>query len=58
MLSPTGSIAKFAPQAKIAAAENRGGILHFEIMPKNINKVSGSPTYLVCLLTWEGRPSY
>ena len=32
----TGSIAKFAPQAKAAAAEKRGGIVHFEIMPKNI----------------------
>jgi acetolactate synthase I/II/III large subunit len=35
----TGSIGKFAPQAKAAAAEKRGGIVHFEIMPKNINKV-------------------
>ena len=35
----TGNIAKFAPAAKAAAAENRGGIVHFEIMPKNINKV-------------------
>ncbi|KAI4179869.1 MAG: hypothetical protein L6R41_007588 [Letrouitia leprolyta] len=35
----TGSIAKFAPQAKRAAAEGVGGIVHFEIMPKNINKV-------------------
>ncbi|PYH76600.1 acetolactate synthase catalytic subunit [Aspergillus uvarum CBS 121591] len=35
----TGNISKFAPQAKLAAAENRGGIVHFEIMPKNINKV-------------------
>ncbi|KAJ6256697.1 Alpha-peptide [Drechslerella dactyloides] len=35
----TGNIAKFAPQAKLAATENRGGIVHFEIMPKNINKV-------------------
>lgn len=35
----TGSIAKFGPQAKLAASENRGGIVHFEIMPKNINKV-------------------
>jgi acetolactate synthase-1/2/3 large subunit len=35
----TGNIAKFAPQAKAAAAEGRGGIIHFEIMPKNINKV-------------------
>lgn len=35
----TGSVAKFAPQAKAAAAEKRGGIVHFEVMPKNINKV-------------------
>ncbi|KAK4225387.1 putative acetolactate synthase catalytic subunit mitochondrial precursor [Podospora fimiseda] len=35
----TGSIAKFAPAAKAAAKERRGGIVHFEIMPKNINKV-------------------
>lgn len=35
----TGKIAGFAPQAKAAAAEGRGGIVHFEIMPKNINKV-------------------
>ncbi|KAL9037695.1 MAG: hypothetical protein Q9214_005584, partial [Letrouitia sp. 1 TL-2023] len=37
----TGNIAKFAPQAKAAASASpkRGGIVHFEIMPKNINKV-------------------
>ncbi|KAF3178804.1 Acetolactate synthase, mitochondrial, variant 2 [Orbilia oligospora] len=35
----TGTIPKFAPAAKLAAAEGRGGIVHFEIMPKNINKV-------------------
>ncbi|KAF1932849.1 acetolactate synthase [Didymella exigua CBS 183.55] len=35
----TGAVAKFAPAAKAAAAEGRGGIVHFEIMPKNINKV-------------------
>ncbi|KAI4252000.1 MAG: hypothetical protein L6R42_008155 [Xanthoria sp. 1 TBL-2021] len=35
----TGNVAKFAPQAKRAAAEGIGGICHFEIMPKNINKV-------------------
>jgi acetolactate synthase-1/2/3 large subunit len=35
----TGKIEEFAPAAKAAAAEGRGGILHFEIMPKNINKV-------------------
>ncbi|KAK5084122.1 Acetolactate synthase, mitochondrial [Exophiala xenobiotica] len=35
----TLSIGKFAPMAKKAASEGRGGIIHFEIMPKNINKV-------------------
>lgn len=35
----TGNISKFAPQAKLAAQEGRGGIIHFEISPKNINKV-------------------
>ncbi|KAB5572505.1 thiamine diphosphate-binding protein [Coniochaeta sp. 2T2.1] len=35
----TGAISKFAPAAKQAATEGRGGIVHFEIMPKNINKV-------------------
>ncbi|KXX73467.1 Acetolactate synthase catalytic subunit, mitochondrial [Madurella mycetomatis] len=35
----TGSIAKFAPAARAAAKEGRGGIVHFEIVPKNINKV-------------------
>lgn len=35
----TGTVSKFAPAAKAAAAEGRGGIVHFEIMPKNINKV-------------------
>lgn len=29
----------FAPAARAAALEGRGGIIHFEIMPKNINKV-------------------
>jgi acetolactate synthase-1/2/3 large subunit len=35
----TMSVPKFAPAAKAAAKEGRGGIIHFEIMPKNINKV-------------------
>ncbi|CCM02144.1 uncharacterized protein FIBRA_04221 [Fibroporia radiculosa] len=35
----TGTISQFAPAAKAAAAEGRGGIIHFEIQPKNINKV-------------------
>lgn len=35
----THSLAAFAPAARKAAAEGRGGIIHFEIQPKNINKV-------------------
>lgn len=35
----TLNVPKFAPGARAAAAEGRGGIVHFEIMPKNINKV-------------------
>ncbi|GME86602.1 unnamed protein product [[Candida] boidinii] len=35
----TLNVSKFAPHAKLAALENRGGIVHFEISPKNINKV-------------------
>lgn len=35
----TGKIDTFAPEARKAAAEGRGGIIHFEISPKNINKV-------------------
>ncbi|PWI69544.1 hypothetical protein PCL_01191 [Purpureocillium lilacinum] len=35
----TLNVAKFAPGARAAAAEKRGGIVHFEVMPKNINKV-------------------
>ncbi len=35
----TGRVDKFAPHARAAAMERRGGIIHFEIMPKNINKV-------------------
>ncbi|KAI8344121.1 large subunit of biosynthetic type acetolactate synthase [Chlamydoabsidia padenii] len=34
-----GTVKAFAPEAVKAAKEGRGGILHFEIMPKNINKV-------------------
>jgi acetolactate synthase-1/2/3 large subunit len=35
----TMNVNVFAPEAVKAAKEGRGGILHFEIMPKNINKV-------------------
>lgn len=30
---------KFAPEARLAEREGRGGIIHFEISPKNIDKV-------------------
>ncbi|VUC38238.1 unnamed protein product [Clonostachys rosea] len=35
----TLNVAKFAPEAKAAAAKGQGGIVHFDILPKNINKV-------------------
>ncbi|PPQ75096.1 hypothetical protein CVT26_011908 [Gymnopilus dilepis] len=35
----TGKIDTFAPGARAAAAQGRGGIIHFEIQPKNLNKV-------------------
>ena len=35
----TGKVDTFAPAARAAAADGRGGIIHFEIQPKNINKV-------------------
>lgn len=35
----TGNLDKFAPTARKAERESRGGIIHFDISPKNINKV-------------------
>lgn len=35
----TGNLKSFAPEAVLAAKENRGGIIHFDILPRNINKV-------------------
>ncbi|KAI0306665.1 hypothetical protein B0F90DRAFT_1692065 [Multifurca ochricompacta] len=35
----TGKVSQFAPAARTAAAQRRGGIIHFEIQPKNVNKV-------------------
>jgi len=35
----TGKVDQFAPAARAAALQGRGGIIHFEIQPKNINKV-------------------
>lgn len=35
----TANVAKFAPKAQAAARSGRGGIVHFEVLPKNIHKV-------------------
>lgn len=35
----TGNLKSFAPEAVKAASEGRGGIVHFDILPRNINKV-------------------
>lgn len=35
----TGKVDTFAPAAKQAALEGTGGIIHFEIQPKNVNKI-------------------
>jgi len=35
----TGNLKFFAPEAVLAAKEGRGGIIHFDILPRNINKV-------------------
>eukprot|EP00834_Sanchytrium_tribonematis_P005385 NODE_323_length_9725_cov_0.840536.p2 type:complete len:474 gc:universal NODE_323_length_9725_cov_0.840536:2317-3738(+) len=35
----TGNLLKFAPEARKASKEKRGGIFQFDILPKNINKV-------------------
>jgi acetolactate synthase-1/2/3 large subunit len=35
----TGNLQKFAPAALAAEKAGRGGIIHFEVSPKNVNKV-------------------
>lgn len=35
----TANVARFAPKAQAAAKSGRGGTVHFEVLPKNINKV-------------------
>lgn len=35
----TGNITKFAPKAMAAGSQGRGGIVQFDIAPKNVNKV-------------------
>ncbi|KAJ5921575.1 hypothetical protein N7454_009049 [Penicillium verhagenii] len=65
----TGYVPKFAPKAKEAAYQGRGEIIHFEITPKNINKVvqateavvGDCTTNLEILMTfikWTGRPEW
>ncbi|KAI0247764.1 thiamine diphosphate-binding protein [Lactifluus subvellereus] len=36
----TGKVSQFAPAARAAAAQGRGGIIHFEIQRKSLNKVN------------------
>lgn len=43
----TGYVPKFAPEARKAEAEGRGGIVHFDIMKKNMNKVLSSTLQVV-----------
>jgi acetolactate synthase-1/2/3 large subunit len=43
----TGRLADFAPEAKRAAAEGRGGIIHFEIMEKQVGKIVGPQVTVV-----------
>ena len=35
----TGKVSQFAPATRAAAAQGRGGFIHFEIQSKNINKI-------------------
>ncbi|KAH9959307.1 acetolactate synthase [Russula dissimulans] len=35
----TGNVSQFAPAVRAAAAQGRGGFIHFEIQPKNVNKI-------------------
>lgn len=35
----TGRTKDFAPEARLASAEGRGGIIHFDISPEQINKI-------------------
>jgi acetolactate synthase-1/2/3 large subunit len=48
----TGKVAEFIPEARRAASEGRGGIIHFDIRPKAINKIVPATVSVVgdCLL--------
>ena len=65
----TGNLKKFAPAAKRAALSGKGGIFHYEIMPKNINKVveatvavegdvASNIKHLIPLLEPRSRPAW
>lgn len=43
----TGNINKFAPAALAAERDGRGGIIHFEISPKNVDKVVNATEAIV-----------
>ena len=52
----TGKLPDFAPAAKAAAAAGQGGIIHFDVLPKNVNKVVQADVAVVgdCKLSLEG----
>ena len=65
----TGNVRKFAPAAYAAAAAGTGGIVHFDISPKNVNKivavhesifgdVKGNLAALVPLVTSQPRAAW
>ncbi|KAJ3249091.1 Acetolactate synthase, mitochondrial [Chytriomyces hyalinus] len=65
----TGNLKKFAPAAKKAGLRGKGGIVQFEIMPKNVNKVvqvdisvDGDVTtnlrHMIPMLETQGRPGW
>ena len=51
----TGNLKLFAPAAKQAAAEGRGGIIHLEISSKNINKSPHTHTHTHTRSTKQSR---
>ncbi|KAJ7085207.1 hypothetical protein B0H15DRAFT_988753 [Mycena belliarum] len=57
----TGKIDTFAPAARAAALQGRGGITHFEILPKNINKVveatipQSPPAWFADIAKWKAQ---
>ncbi|KAI8621899.1 acetolactate synthase [Chytriomyces sp. MP71] len=65
----TGNLKKFAPAAKKAGLRGKGGLVQFEIMPKNINKVvqvdtsvdgdvTANVRHMIPLLEHQARPGW